>query len=238
MKRLFVGLMLVVAGCAKQGSVRQNESPSMPNQLSASERAAGWTSLFDGRSLDGWRVYRGQSQPGGWYVKDGSLRKDQGTDDIISLKEFGDFELAWDWKLTPGGNSGVFFRVTEEYEAPYWSGPEYQLLDDAGGTGDTKQRETAAASNYGLYGGPAGVVHAANEWNSSRIVAKGPHVEYWLNGTKMLEFEIGSPEWEAKVKASKFGRWANYGRAKRGHLSIQGDHSGTLEVRNIKIREL
>jgi hypothetical protein len=236
MKYLLVALAIVSVGCSRK--VEVGTTPMTANTLSAREQSAGWTLLFDGASLNGWRVYRGQSQPGGWYVRDGSLRKDQGTDDIISEKEFGDFELAWDWKLSPGGNSGVFFRATEEYEAPYWSGPEYQLLDDAGGSGDAKSRLTSAASNYGLYGGPAGVVKAANEWNSSRIVAKGPHVEYWLNATKMLQYEIGSPEWEAKVKASKFGAWAHFGRAARGHISIQGDHPGTLEVRNIKIREL
>jgi hypothetical protein len=175
--------------------------------------------------------------PSGWRIADGTLTKSTSIGDIITRDEFGDFELAFDWMLAPGGNAGVFYRGTEEYDHIYWSGPEYQLLDDAGHP-DGKNRLTSAASAYALYAPPAGVVKPAGEWNSSRIVAKGAHIEHWLNGQKVVEYELWSPDWEAKVKASKFGEWPHYGRAHRGHIGIQGDHDGELTLRNIRIRVL
>jgi len=217
--------------------VRQADNTPMQNQLTAQESAAGWKLLFNGRDATGWRSYRGQAEPGAWFVRDGALTKVQSTDDIITREQFGDFELALDWKLSPGGNAGIFYRATEEYDHPYWSGPEYQLLDDANHR-DGGNRLTSAGAAYALYPSPAGIVKPAGEWNSTRIVARGPHVEHWLNGTKLLEYELWSPDWEAKVKASKFGEWPNYGRAKRGYISIQGDHEGELQLRNIRIREL
>lgn len=193
--------------------------------------------LFDGRTLNGWRVYRGSTQPTGWYVRNGTLTKDQPTDDIITTQMFGDFQLDLDWKVAPGGNAGIFYRATEEYDEPYWSGVEYQLLDDANHP-DGKSRLTAAGSAFGLYPAAAGVVKSAGEWNHSRIVARGAHVEHWLNGEKLVEYENGSADWEAKVAASKFKDWPNFGKARRGYIAIQGDHEGELSFRNIRIREL
>ena len=206
-------------------------------QLTPEERAAGWRLLFDGSQPTAWRVYRAQSTPSGWISKDGVLTKEGVREDLISRDQFGDFELAFDWKLSPGGNAGVFYRGTEEYDHIYWSAPEYQLLDDAAHP-DGRNRLTSAAAAYALYPSPAGIVRPAGEWNSTRILVRGAHVEHWLNGTKLLEYELWSPDWEAKVKASKFNDYPNYGRAKRGYIGIQGDHDGTLELRNIRIREL
>ena len=193
--------------------------------------------LFDGRTLQGWRVYQGSAQPRGWYVKDGTLTKDSVTDDIITTEQFGNFELQLEWRIQAGGNAGIFYRVTEEYEKPYWSGAEYQLLDDAGHP-DAANRLTAAGAAYGLYPAPAGVVKPAGEWNSTRIVARAGHVEHWLNGKKLLEYENGSADWQARVAGSKFAEWPNFGKARRGYIAIQGDHNGELSLRNIRIREL
>lgn len=231
-----------LSACARQPESAATDSPGRQdvvamNQLSATERAEGWRLLFDGRTLEGWRVYRGQSQPGGWYVKDGALTKAQATDDIVSADQFGDFELALEWKIAHGGNAGLFYRGTEEYEKVYWSATEYQLLDDANAP-DGRNPLTSAGAAYGLYPAPRGAVKPAGEWNTARIIVTGAHVEHWLNGTKLLEYEFGSPEWEAKVKGSKFAVWPNYGRAKRGHIAVQGDHSGEIALRNIRIREL
>jgi hypothetical protein len=236
-------LVFVVAACAPKAQSNSADSParqaatSMPNELSADERAAGWRSLSDGTAATHWRSYHGQSVPAAWQSKDGTLAKDVVTDDIITRDQFGDFELAFDWKLSPGGNAGVFYRGTEEYDHVYWSAPEYQLLDDARHP-DGKNRLTSAAAAYSLYAGPAGIVKPAGEWNAARLIVKGPHVEHWLNGTKMVEYELWSPDWEAKVKASKFNEYPRYGRAKQGHIAIQGDHEGQLALRNIRIREL
>ena len=197
-----------------------------------------WRTLVGGNSTTAsWRGYKAQSFPTNWKVVGDTLTKAGSADDLISRDQFGDFELTWDWKLDPGGNAGIFYRATEEYDKIYWSGTEYQLLDDAKHP-DGKSRLTSAGAAYGIYPSPAGFVKPANQWNSSRIVARGAHVEHWLNGKKVVDYEMWSPDWKAKVKASKFSAYPNYGLAKRGYIGIQGDHDGTLSIRNMRIREL
>src|SRR5213078_2768639 len=193
--------------------------------------------LFDGKSLAGWRGYKSDTVPAGWKVEDGALVKDGRVADIVSKDEFGDFELEMDWKIGDAGNSGIFYRGTEEYDHIYWSAPEYQLLDDAGHP-DGQSRLTSAGADYALYPSPAGVVKPADQWNSTLIVANGNTIQHWLNGQKLLEYEIGSADWLEKVKASKFAAYPNYGRAAKGYIAIQGDHDGTLSIRNVRIREL
>jgi 3-keto-disaccharide hydrolase len=202
-----------------------------------SAKAPSWRVLFDGTSLDAWRGYKSDKVPPGWKIVDRTLAKDGRVEDIVSKDEFGDFELEMDWKIGEAGNSGIFYRGTEEYEHIYWSAPEYQLLDDVKAS-DNKTRLTCAGAAYAIYPSPPGHLKPVGEWNTARIVARGPHVEHWLNGFKLLEYELGSPDWEAKVKASKFVEWPHYGRAPRGHIAMQGDHEGALAFRNIRIREL
>ncbi len=196
-----------------------------------------WHTLFDGTMPDTFRGWRSQGMPQGWRVVDGTLAKDGDVDDLVTKEQFGNFELELEWKIGKGGNSGVFYRATREYDHIYWSGPEYQLLDDANAP-DGRSRLTAAAAAYGLYGPPAGVVKPFGEWNKTRIIVNGDHVEHWLNGTKVVEYDFGSPDWKAKVAASKFAKYPNYGLAKKGYIGIQGDHPGSLELRRIRIREL
>ena len=207
------------------------------NTLTAAEQAAGWRLLFDGTTMTGWHGYKSAAMPNGWRVDNGLLMKDSSVADILTTDQFGDFEFAMDWRIGTGGNAGIFYRGTEEYEHIYWSAPEYQLLDDPNAP-DGKNRLTSAAAAYGLYAAPAGIVRPAGEWNTTRIIARGAHVEHWLNGQKVVQYELWSPDWEAKVKASKFKDWPNYGRSKRGYLAIQGDHNGVLALRDIKIRTL
>lgn len=202
--------------------------------LTAAERAAGWTALFDGHDTDAWRGYKSDTMPGGWQVADGILSKSTSTGDIVTRAEYGDFDLRLDWKLDTGGNAGIFYHGTEEYPKIYWTGPEYQLLDDPNAP-DGRSRLTSAGAAYGLYPAPEGVVKPAGQWNSTRIVVRGKHVEHWLNGTKLLEYTLESPDWSAKVAASKFAKWPNYGLMARGHIAIQGDHNGELSLRNIRI---
>src|SRR3954470_19683300 len=173
-----------------------------------------WRSLVKGSDLSAWRGYRTETVPAGWSASKGVLTKSKGTGDLISKDQFGDFELVFDWKLSRGGNAGVFYRGSEEYDHVYWSGPEYQLLDDANAA-DGKNRLTSAAPAYALYAATAGVVKPADEWNTTRIVVNGAHVEHWLNGQKVVDYELWSPDWKAKVAASKFKDWPNYGLAKR-----------------------
>ena len=238
-----LGVLFAAIACAKPNSETMGQANGQPNQpaamntLTAAERAAGWRLLFDGRTTNGWRGYKSQAMPAGWMAMDGTLMKEKPTEDIVSIEQFGDFDFAFEWMVSKGGNAGVFYRATEEYDKVYWSATEYQLLDDPGHR-DGQNPLTSSASNYGLYAPTASVTKPAGEWNSSRIVAKGAHVEHWLNGQKVVEYDYGSPDWEAKVKAAKFKDWPNYGRAKRGLIAIQGDHGGVLALRNIKIREL
>lgn len=204
------------------------------NTLTRAERAGGWRLLFDGQTTDGWRGYHMDSMPSGWKVVDGALTRVGEGGDIITRDQFGNFELSLEWKIEPGGNSGIMYRVTEEYDYSYKSGPEMQVLDDAGHA-DGQSRLTAAGSDYGLYPSPAGVVKPAGEWNQVRILVNGSQVEQWLNGTKVVEYELGSADWAQRVKASKFAEWPDYGLAKTGYIGLQ-DHGNWVAYRNIKIR--
>ena len=203
---------------------------------SASATQDGWKPLID-PTMSAWRGYRQAAVPAQWKVEGGVLSKVKSTNDIVTRDEFGNFELEWAWKSHEGGNAGVFYRGTEEFEKIYFTAPEYQLLDDAKHP-DGKSRLTSAGADYALYPAPAGVVKPADQWNSTRIVARGPHVEHWLNGTKLFEFEQWSADWDARVKASKFAPYANFGKARRGFLALQGDHNGELQIKGFRIREL
>jgi hypothetical protein len=231
---LSVAAVLFLSACA---SGARSGAPSQAQSEAAPAKRGEWRTLFDGTTASAWRAYKADTMPSGWTVANGTLGKLKATGDIISREQFGDFEFEMDWKLEKGGNSGLFYRGSEEFDRVYWSAPEYQLLDDANAP-DGKNRLTSAGAAYGLYAPPAGVVKAAGEWNSTRIVVKGAHVEHWLNGTKLLEYELWSPDWEAKVKASKFNQWTKYGRGRTGHIAIQGDHNGALTLRNLRVREL
>ena len=241
--------VLIVAACAtsqKEATSGDSSTATATTATTATTTSTAmstapdtsWRTLVGGNATtSAWRGYKTQTFPSSWKVVGDTLTKSGSVDDLISRDEWGDFELTWDWKLDPGGNAGIFYRATEEYDKVYWSGPEYQLLDDAKHP-DGKSRLTSAGADYGLYPSPAGFVKPANQWNTSRIVARGPHVEHWLNGQKVVEYEMWSPDWKAKVKASKFSAYPDYGLAKRGHIAIQGDHDGTLSIRNMRIREL
>src|SRR5437588_4307248 len=156
--------------------------------------------LFDGSSLDAWRGYKTDRAPSGWHIADRTLAKDAPVADLVSKDEFGDFDLEIEWKISKGGNSGIFYHGTEEYDHIYWSAPEYQLLDDLNAP-DGTSRLTSAGAAYALYPSPPGHLKPAGDWNAARIVAKGPHVEHWLNGFKLLEYDLWSADWQAKVKA-------------------------------------
>ena len=203
----------------------------------AAAGAGPWRDLFDGVHADAWRGWVSGVLAKGWHVVDGTLTKDGPAEELLTRETFGNFELELEWKIGKEGNSGVFYRATREYDHIYWSGPEYQLLDDANAP-DGKNQLTATASDYGLYPAPAGIVKPFGEWNSTRIIVSGNHVEHWLNGKKAVVYELGSADWKAKVAASKFAAYPNYGLAKRGFIGIQGDHPGSIALRHIRVREL
>ena len=196
-----------------------------------------WRSLFGDEARRFWRGWQSPDLPDGWRIDGDVLAKEGEVEDIVSRESFGDFELEFEWKVSEGGNAGIFFRGTRDYDYIYWSAPEYQLLDDARHP-DGGNRLTSAAAAYALYAAPVGVVKPAGEWNLARIVVDGARVEHWLNGRKVVSYELWSPDWKAKVAASKFAKYPSYGLAKEGLLGIQGDHAGTLELRGLRIRPL
>jgi hypothetical protein len=195
-----------------------------------------WRSLLE-KDASAWRGWESASLPRGWHVEGDTISKDGEVDDLVTREMFGDFELELDWKIGKGGNSGIFYRGTREYDHIYWSAAEYQLLDDANAP-DGRNRLSSAASAYALYAAPAGIVKPFDQWNTTRIVVRGAHVEHWLNGQKVVSYELWSADWKAKVAASKFGKYPNYGIAREGYIGIQGDHPGMLSLRRIRIRAL
>ncbi|MGH8622887.1 MAG: 3-keto-disaccharide hydrolase, partial [Burkholderiales bacterium] len=169
---------------------------AVPNTLTDEEKAAGWRLLFDGQSTAGWRNYGKQTIAAGWRIEDGALTRTGAGGDIITTDQFGNFDLSLEWKIEPGGNSGIFYRAVEDKDEIYWNAPEVQVLDDANHP-DGRSRLQSAGALYDLYEVPPGIVKPANEWNTVRLIATGPHVEHWLNGVKVVDYEIGSRDWDS-----------------------------------------
>jgi hypothetical protein len=228
---LALAMSAMTAACGNQ-----THDNAMPNTLTAAERADGWRLLFDGESTDGWRGYGRPDMPDGWRVVDGALTRVGPGGDIITEDVFRDFELALEWNVASGGNSGIFYRAIEGHGPIYMFAPEMQVLDDDAHA-DGLSRVTAAGANYGLFPAPEGVVRPAGEWNAVRIRVEGSHVTYWLNGERIIDYELGGPDWEARVAASKFAEWPDFGRAAEGHIGLQ-DHGDRVAFRSIRIREL
>ncbi len=209
------------------------------NELTAAEKAAGWQLVFDGHSFNGLRAYRQKGPPTvGWEIKDGLLKtipKVKGQE-LITEKKFTDFEFSWDWRVAVGGNNGVKYCVTED--RPHAPGYEYQMLDDQrhpdAQHGPLRQ---TAAFYYVLPPAADKAYHPAGEWNTSRIVIKGDHVEHWLNGQLALAYDLGSAAVKAGVAQSKFSQEPGFGDKITGHIMLTY-HQDECSYRNVKIREL
>lgn len=199
-----------------------------------------WEFLFDGKSLDNWKKFKGVGVTG-WEIKNGELyNSGVGSDhggDIITKKEYENFELYVEWKISPESNSGIFYHVQEGVtNAIYESGPEYQLIDDRGWP--TKLLESQyTGANYAMQAPVNAKVVAVGKWNITRIVVKNPHVEHWLNGKKVVEYDLWSDKWKSQKDAGKWKNAPFYGMAKKGHIGLQ-DHGGQTVFRIIKIRNL
>ncbi len=198
--------------------------------------AAGLRPLFDGKTLAGWHNYHAKGPPTGWRVVDGTIQRVGKGGDLVTDGTYANFELSLDWKIARGGNSGIIYRIDDKGDETYMTGPEMQVLDDERHL-DGKSELTSAGAVYGLYPAPRGIVKPAGEWNAVRILADGNHVEHWLNGTRIAQYEMGSPEWAQKVAASKFDAWKGYGKFARGRIALQ-DHGDVVSYRNIRIKVL
>ena len=205
------------------------------------QRSEDWIPLFDGKSLVQWRNYN-KSSISGWVIEDGSLKAlghgEEKSGDIITVKQYENFELSLEWKISPAGNSGILYLVKEDpaYEAVFETGPEYQLIDDEGWPEPLEEWQKTGA-NYAMHTAENKILHPAGEWNTSRILVKDGHVEHWLNGRKVVEYQLWTDEWKEKVKAGKWKDFPGYGSARHGHIALQ-DHGSPAWFRNIKIREL
>ncbi|MEM6705561.1 MAG: DUF1080 domain-containing protein [Acidobacteriota bacterium] len=210
------------------------------NGLSADEAADGWQLLFDGNSLEHWRGFKMEELPAGWKVEDGTIvfaPPESGTrGDIVTKEQFENFELVVEWAVTPAGNSGIFFRVSEDASRTYSTGPEFQILDN-GGHRDGQRAETSAAANYALHAATSDVTRPVGEFNEARLRVDGDQVTHWLNGEKVVEYRLWTDEWKAMVAASKFASMPGYGLNKRGHIALQ-DHGDLVRFRNVKVRRL
>jgi hypothetical protein len=204
-----------------------------PNTLSETERAGGWRLLFDGETTKGWRGYRKASVPDGWKVEAGALTRVEKAGDLITEEQFGDFELTLDWKVGHGSNSGIFYRATEEDEHIYQTAPEYEIRDSAFWTDNPYTN----GANYALHPPTRDAARPVGYWNEARIVLRGNAVEHWLNGEKVVAYELRSDDWTKRVMASHVRDWEGYGRAARGHIGLQ-DYNDLLWFRNIKLRPL
>lgn len=252
MKKVLITLFAAVfiafwIGCSQKQTEEKPEAvipeTSGDNQLTEAQSAEGWQILFDGQTTNGWQIFKARKN-NTWEVVDGvlhckALNETTGDgnerSDLMTSAEFENFELAFDWKIGVQGNSGIMFRVTEEFEQPYYSGPEYQLMDDPGFPNETPDHLTG--SNYGMHVAGKTKLKPAGEWNMSKLVVNKNQVEHWLNGEKVVEYELNSPEWQTLKKASKWNEARGYGASPKGHIVLQ-DHGSEAWFRNIKIKTL
>jgi len=196
----------------------------------------GWIDLFDGSSTAAWRGYNRDTLPDGWVIDQETLYRKGRGGDIMTKAQFEDFELELEWKIAANGNSGIMYRVSEGDPAPYFSGAEFQILDNDGHR-DGQNELTSAGALYGMYATDLTAVKPVGEWNKTRIVVQGKHIEHWLNGKKVVECEIDSEDWNHKLAASKFAKWKKYARNNAGHIALQ-DHGDPVWYRNIRIRAI
>ncbi len=231
MKRcILIGVMFLMCGIAQAAE-------QAPNTLTDAERQAGWKLMFDGTTA-GWRVLGGKEFPTkGWNVDQDALHHipKGGGGDITTNDQYENFEFTFEWKVAPNANSGVKYRVQEQPGRSSALGIEYQVID-SDGKADNKGKH-AVASLYDVFEARDARTRPAGEWNQSRILVKGNHIEHWLNGGKTVDVEYGSDAWKEAVARSKFKNNAAFANPAKGHIILQ-DHSDEVWFRNLKIREL
>jgi 3-keto-disaccharide hydrolase len=242
---LALSLSLTLSAPAALAKSKAAPAPATPNTLTAKEKKDGWKLLFDGKSTKGWRAFKSAPFPAEhWVAKDGNLVCMGGkkVTDIVTEDQFDNFEFAWDWRMTPKGNSGLKYLVDENMSKKGNDGIgfEYQLLDDDLHPDAKKGKDgnRTAGSLYDLI--PAGkekVLNPVGEWNASRLLVDGNHIEHWLNGVKVVSFERSSPEMKARIADSKYKTIEGFGEVQKGHLLLQ-DHDSEVYFRNMKIRAL
>lgn len=251
---ILISVTLAFTSCTSQkGSTALDSSgvkeSDIHNTLSPEQAAEGWELLFDGETLKGWKRYNHDTIGPLWSVQDGAILCDgkglgEGSGamggSLLTTRRFENFDLILDYKLSPGGNSGILYHVVEDpkYKYDYETGPEFQLLDDGGWKGDQLTDAQKAGSSYDMFPASSNKkVNPAGEWNTARIVYYNGHVEHYLNGEKVVEFDEDSEEFRARLAKSKWTQYPNWNKSKTGAISLQ-DHGAPVYFRNIRIKEL
>jgi hypothetical protein len=251
MKKLITFSMILAAACTIHVAAQKN------NTLTAKERKEGWMLLFDGKSMNGWRQCNGTDMPDVWVIENGAVRvltraekqaklepgaRVRAIDILYGAKKFKNFELSIDWNVGKGGNSGIFYYVTEVPGQPiYIAAPEVQVLDNWN-AGDNKLTNHLAGSLYDMLPALPSNAKPSGEWNTIVIRVKDGHVTHTQNGVKVCEYTLWTPEWYQLVRNSKFKDWEHFqegkGPAKEGYIGLQDHNDFGCSFRNIKIREL
>jgi len=220
----FSVVAIVLSGCSTRRELAEKQ---------------GWSWLFDGTSTDAFRAYKQGTFPQkGWTNQNGALKTIVGGEvvDLVTKERFENFDLHLDWKISPGGNSGVMYHVTEDFERSYHTGPEMQVLDDSKHK-DGGNPKTSAGALYALIAPTNKVLKAVGEWNHARLRVLNNHVEHWLNGKKIVEYDLNSKELKDLIAESKFKDMPHFARQKTGRIVLQNHHD-EVWFRNIRIHRL
>jgi len=244
-----VAITTAAASCGGNTDASASDTSTVkPDSITPAEQpsaaTAEWKDVFDGKTLAGWHGFNKTGAVTNWKVEDGALvclgaAKDAHGGDLVSDSSYANFELTWDWKVDKGSNSGVMYHVVEDakYKAPYETGPEYQIIDDIGFPDKLEDWQKSGADYAMTVANDKKKLKPVGEWNSSKIVFNNGHVEHWLNGEKIVEFEAWTDEWNKKRTEGKWKDYPDYGKAKTGKLALQ-DHGNKAYYKNIRIRVL
>jgi hypothetical protein len=249
-------LFPVISGCGKHTPAENNQDSLTLPQLTAEETDKGWRVLFNGINFDGWRGLGREGLPEGhWIIEGEAIKKVPSGEvplqedgqplaggDLMTIAAFTDFELMFEWKISEAGNSGIKYNVSEDMSTAFPPrfaalGFEYQILDDAKHPDAKNGENRTAAALYDLMAPEGKTLKPVGEYNTGRIVFIGNHGEHWLNGTKVLEYDLGTPEMEKRLEESKYGPIEGFMDRRSGHIALQ-DHTDAVWFRNIKIREI
>ncbi|MDA0684000.1 MAG: DUF1080 domain-containing protein [Bacteroidetes bacterium] len=236
--RLLLSFFLTASMALSFAACQPAEEEPMTDDA-ATTMSDDWITLFDGSGFDHWRGYKQDAMPEGWVIDGDAMYASTPAAgmDVVTRDTFTNFELELQWKVEEHGNSGIMWHVDEAVgDYPWMTGPEYQLLDDAA-YNDGQIGKNSAGSNYDVQAPSEAVTKPAMEWNDTRIVVNGAHVEHWLNGVKVVEYEKGSEAHQAAVAQSKWTGYPTYGTTSTGHIAFQGDH-GAVWFRDIRIKPL
>lgn len=238
---MFLQACLIVSGGVIIGAAPKEKTIFTTIGSSSHKNQKDWSNLFNGTSLKGWRTFQNKVSAS-WMVQDGLLYckgtkgGNQEHADLITEEEFGNFDLYLEWKIAAGANSGILYLVSEKYPATYHSGPEYQLIDDKGYPAKLENWQKTGA-NYAMNAPLLDVTKPAGEWNTTRIIVNNGHVAHWLNGEKIVTYQLWDDTWQQNKANGKWKDMDSYGSVKSGHIALQ-DHGGEAWFREIRIRRI